>query len=90
LPPLNSSIPSRVEQNLENSPVNPETRYLRLPFSEKIPKILFIKRSTNFPQYFPIGIFLALIIWVISKDIAFGWTTTHRYDKPPNMFDTYS
>ncbi len=69
-----------VETISRNLPFKQKIDSLELPFSKKFSKILFIKKIQLFSLIFSIGIFLALIILVISKDIAFGWTTTIDID----------
>jgi len=61
-------------------PFKHKPKQLNLPFSTKFSKLLFINRIQLFSLIFSIGIFLSLIIMVVSKDIAFGWTTTLQID----------
>jgi len=50
--------------------------FANLPFSPTLSKWIFLQRIQLFSLLFSIGIFLALILMVIAKDIAFGWSTT--------------
>jgi len=61
-------------------PFKKKVETLELPFSPRFSKLLFINRLQLFSLIFSIGIFLALLIVVVSKDIAFGWTTTLQID----------
>ncbi len=68
-----------VETISRNLPFKQKIDSLELPFSKKFSKILFIKKIQLFSLIFSIGIFLALIILVISKDIAIWMDNKHRY-----------
>jgi len=65
-----------LESILKHIPFKKRVERLELPFSLKFSKLLFINRLQLYSLIFSIGIFLALLIMVVSKDIAFGWTTT--------------
>ncbi len=51
-----------------------------LPFSATLTKWIFLQRVQIFSFLFSLGLFLALILMIISKDIAFGWSTTLQVD----------
>jgi len=51
-----------------------------LPFSVTLTKWIFLQRVQLFSFLFSLGLFLALILMIISKDIAFGWSTTLQVD----------
>ena len=51
-----------------------------LPFSATLTKWIFLQRVQLFSFLFSLGLFLALILMIISKDIAFGWSTTLQVD----------
>jgi hypothetical protein len=65
-----------LESIFKHIPFKKRIEGLELPFSSKFSKLLFINRLQLYSLIFSIGIFLALLIMVVSKDIAFGWTTT--------------
>jgi len=50
--------------------------FSKLPFSATLSKWIFLQRIQLFSLLFSIGLFLALVLMVIAKDIAFGWSTT--------------
>jgi len=47
-----------------------------LPFSATLTKWIFLQRLQLFSFLFALGLFLALILTIISKDIAFAWSST--------------
>ena len=51
-----------------------------LPLSATLSKWMFLQRTQLFSFLFSLGLFLALILMIISKDIAFGWSTTLHVD----------
>ena len=51
-----------------------------LPFSATLSKWIFLQRVQIFSFLFSLGLFLSLVIMIISKDIAFGWSTTLQVD----------
>lgn len=51
-----------------------------LPFSATLSKWIFLHRLQLFSFLFALGLFLALVLTVISKDIAFGWSSTLDVD----------
>jgi len=51
-----------------------------LPFSMALSKWIFLQRVQLFSFLFSLGIFLSLVLMIISKDIAFGWSTTLQID----------
>ncbi len=51
-----------------------------LPFSSTLTKWIFLQRVQIFSFLFSLGLFLAFILMIISKDIAFGWSTTLQVD----------
>jgi len=51
-----------------------------LPFSSTLSKWIFLQRVQLFSFLFSLGLFFALILMIISKDIAFGWSTTLQVD----------
>jgi hypothetical protein len=69
-----------IETISNHLPFKKKFEKLDTPFSAKFSKLLFINRIQLFSLIFSIGIFLALLIIIISKDIAFGWTTTLQID----------
>jgi len=50
--------------------------FSNLPFSATLSKWIFLQRIQLFSLLFSIGLFLSLVLMVIAKDIAFGWSTT--------------
>ena len=51
-----------------------------LPFSATLVKWIFLQRVQLFSFLFSLGLLLSLILMIISKDIAFGWSTTLQVD----------
>ena len=51
-----------------------------LPFSATLSKWIFLQRLQLFSFLFALGLFLALVLTVISKDIAFAWSSTLEID----------
>jgi hypothetical protein len=51
-----------------------------LPFSATLSKWIFLQRVQFFSFLFALGVFLALVLTVISKDIAFAWSSTLEID----------
>ena len=51
-----------------------------LPFSATLTKWIFLQRLQLFSFLFALGLFLALVLIVISKDIAFAWSSTLEID----------
>jgi len=47
-----------------------------LPFSATLTKWIFLQRLQLFSFLFALGLFLALILTIVSKDIAFAWSST--------------
>ena len=50
--------------------------FSELPFSATLSKWIFLQRLQLFSFLFALGLFLALVLTVISKDIAFAWSST--------------
>jgi len=57
-------------------PFAKKVRFEELPFSLGLSKWIFLQRVQLFSFLFSLGLFLALLMMVIAKDIAFGWSTT--------------
>jgi len=55
-----------------------------LPIPSNLSRWIFLKRIQLFSLLFSMGIFVALLLTIISKDIAFGWSTTLQIS--PNAF----
>ncbi len=47
-----------------------------LPFSSVLTKWIFLKRLQLFSLLFSVGILFALLLMIVARDIAFGWSTT--------------
>ncbi len=54
--------------------------FLELPFSTTLSKWIFLHRLQLFSFLFALGLFMALIITIVSKDIAFAWSSTLEVD----------
>jgi len=61
-------------------PFAKKIEFSSLPFSATLSKWIFLQRVQIFSFLFSLGLFLALILMIISKDIAFGWSTTLQVD----------
>ncbi len=75
-----------LEKVLNFFPFSKEVKFETLPFSATFSKWLFLQRLQLFSFLFALGLFVALLIMVITKDIAFGWSTTLQID--PSSFQT--
>ncbi|CAA6807231.1 MAG: Unknown protein [uncultured Sulfurovum sp.] len=51
-----------------------------LPFSTTLSKWIFLQRLQLFSFLFALGLFFSLVLTVISKDIAFAWSSTLEID----------
>ena len=73
-----------LEKVLNFFPFSKEIKFEELPFSASFRKWIFLQRLQLFSFLFALGLFIALVLMVITKDIAFGWSTTLQID--PNAF----
>ena len=58
-------LPRKIQENLENLKLNP-----------LLANWIVIKRSQSIALFFSIGLLIALLLMVATKDIAFAWSTT--------------
>ena len=65
-----------LEKMLNFLPFAKKIRFNELPFSLGLSKWVFLQRVQLFSFLFSLGLFLALLMMIVSKDIAFGWSTT--------------
>lgn len=54
--------------------------FSELPFSATLSKWIFLHRLQLFSFLFALGLFFALVLTIISKDIAFAWSSTLEVD----------
>ena len=69
-----------LEKVVKYLPFAKNIEFSSLPFSTGLSKWIFLQRVQIFSFLFSLGLFLALILMIISKDIAFGWSTTLQVD----------
>ena len=69
-----------LEKMVKFLPFAKNIEFSSLPFSTTLTKWIFLQRVQIFSFLFSLGLFLALILMIISKDIAFGWSTTLQVD----------
>ncbi len=69
-----------LEKVVKFLPFAKNIEFSSLPFSTTLSKWIFLQRVQIFSFLFSLGLFLALILMIISKDIAFGWSTTLQVD----------
>jgi hypothetical protein len=65
-----------VEKMVNFLPFAKKVHLEELPFSSGLTKWVFLQRVQLFSFLFSLGLFFALLFMIISKDIAFGWSTT--------------
>ena len=65
-----------LEKVLNFFPFAKQIQFEDLPFSAKLSKWIFLQRLQLFSFLFSLGLFFALLLMVVAKDIAFGWSTT--------------
>ncbi|HIP51163.1 MAG TPA: DUF2868 domain-containing protein [Campylobacterales bacterium] len=69
-----------VEKAINLLPFAKKVDFSALPFSATLTKWIFLQRLQLFSFLFALGLFLALVLTVISKDIAFAWSSTLEID----------
>jgi len=69
-----------LEKVVKFLPFAKNIEFSSLPFSLTLSKWIFLQRVQIFSFLFSLGLFFALILMIISKDIAFGWSTTLQVD----------
>lgn len=69
-----------LEKMVNFLPFAKNIEFSSLPFSTTLSKWIFLQRVQVFSFLFSLGLFLSLILMIISKDIAFGWSTTLQVD----------
>jgi hypothetical protein len=69
-----------LEKLLNFLPFSKKIDFSELPFSSTLTKWLFLQRVQLFSFLFSLGLFSSLILMIISKDIAFGWSSTLQVD----------
>lgn len=75
-----------LEKILNFFPFSKKIQFKELAFSETFKKWIFLQRLQLFSFLFAIGLFVSLLLVVITKDIAFGWSTTLQIE--PHAFQT--
>lgn len=75
-----------IEKIFSSSSFAKKINSLDKPFSLKLSKLLFIERIQLFSLLFSIGVLISLLLIVVVKDIAFGWSTTLQI--PPELFQS--
>ena len=60
--------------------------FSELPFSLSLSKWIFLQRVQLFSFLFSLGLFFSLLLMIVAKDIAFGWSTTLQVS--PESFQT--
>jgi hypothetical protein len=69
-----------LEKAINFLPFAQKIDFSALPFSSTLSKWIFLQRLQFFSFLFALGLFLALVLTVISKDIAFAWSSTLEID----------
>ena len=69
-------LPRKMQENLSSLKLNP-----------LLANWIVIKRSQSIALFFSLGLFIALILMVATKDIAFAWSTT--LDVTPEAFHSF-
>lgn len=69
-----------LEKAINFLPFAKKIDFSALPFSSTLSKWIFLQRLQLFSFLFALGLFLALVLTVISKDIAFAWSSTLEVD----------
>ena len=69
-----------LEKAINFLPFAKEIDFSVLPFSATLSKWIFLQRLQLFSFLFALGLFLALVLTIISKDIAFAWSSTLSID----------
>ena len=69
-----------LEKFINFLPFAKNIEFSSIPFSTTLTKWIFLQRVQIFSFLFSLGLFFALILMIISKDIAFGWSTTLQVD----------
>ncbi len=69
-----------LEKVINFFPFAKQIDFSALPFSSTLSKWIFLKRLQLFSFLFALGLFLALVFTVVSKDIAFAWSSTLAID----------
>ncbi len=69
-----------LEKAINFFPFAKKIDFSALPFSATLSKWIFLQRLQLFSFLFALGLFLALILTVVSKDIAFAWSSTLAID----------
>jgi len=69
-----------LEKLLNFLPFSKKIDFSELPFSSTLTKWLFLQRVQLFSFLFSLGLFFSLILMIVSKDIAFGWSSTLQVD----------
>lgn len=75
-----------IEKIVNFFPTKNGVNFAALPFSSGLGKWIFLKRLQRFSLLFSFGVFMALLLMVVAKDIAFGWSTTLQVS--PKSFET--
>jgi hypothetical protein len=65
-----------LEKVIDFLPFAKKIDFSMLPFSGILSKWIFLQRLQLFSFLFALGLFLALVLTIISKDIAFAWSST--------------
>jgi hypothetical protein len=69
-----------LEKGVNFLPFAMKIDFSALPFSSTLAKWIFLQRLQLFSFLFALGLFLALVLTIISKDIAFAWSSTLEID----------
>jgi hypothetical protein len=69
-----------LEKMVNFLPFAKKVDFSALPFSATLTKWIFLQRLQLFSFLFALGLFLALILTIVSKDIAFAWSSTLAID----------
>lgn len=69
-----------LEKAINFLPFAKKIDFSALPFSATLSKWIFLQRLQLFSFLFALGLFAALVLTIISKDIAFAWSSTLSID----------
>ena len=69
-----------LEKAINFLPFAKKIDFSALPFSVTLSKWIFLQRLQLFSFLFALGLFLALLLTIVSKDIAFAWSSTLAID----------
>ena len=65
-----------LEKVINFLPFANKVEFSLFPISSRLSRWIFLQRIQLFSLLFSIGLFMALLLTVVSKDIAFGWSST--------------